>query len=130
MEVMDIYATTVERDGAFWLLRVEGPGGFDYWTQARNLREVETMARDLVASILEVEPDSFALDVEVRLPGEVAEHLRRAAELRDQAESAKHEAALEARRAARELRDDGLTVRDIGEALGVSYQRAHQLVSA
>jgi hypothetical protein len=39
-------------------------------------------------------------------------------------------AARERRIAARELKAKGLTVRDIGAALGISYQRAQQLVSA
>jgi hypothetical protein len=39
------------------------------------------------------------------------------------------EAAAEARLAAKELHDQGVPVRDIGRALGVSYQRAHQLAS-
>jgi transposase-like protein len=33
------------------------------------------------------------------------------------------------RAAARELADAGLTMRDIGQLLGISYQRAQQLVS-
>ncbi|MDO5697970.1 MAG: hypothetical protein Q4G51_08340 [Dermatophilus congolensis] len=35
----------------------------DRCTQARSLREVETMARDLVAVMTEAEPDSFELSV-------------------------------------------------------------------
>jgi hypothetical protein len=31
---------------------------------------------------------------------------------------------------AHEMADEGVPVRDIGEVLGVSYQRAHQLASA
>ncbi|MFC6011400.1 hypothetical protein [Nocardia lasii] len=37
----------------------------DQWTQARNLREVEPMARDLIATLLEVEPSSFEVAVEL-----------------------------------------------------------------
>jgi peptidyl-dipeptidase Dcp len=44
------------------------------------------------------------------------------------AANARKEAAVESRRAAKALRASGLTVRDIGAALGVSFQRAHQLV--
>jgi len=37
--------------------------------------------------------------------------------------------AEEARKAARELSENGVTLRDIGRLMGVSYQRAHQLVA-
>jgi hypothetical protein len=33
------------------------------------------------------------------------------------------------RRPARELSEDGVPLRDIGRLMGVSYQRAHQLVA-
>jgi hypothetical protein len=36
---------------------------------------------------------------------------------------------VEARQAARELRARGMPLRDIGRALGISYQRAYQLAS-
>jgi hypothetical protein len=39
------------------------------------------------------------------------------------------EAADEYRAAARQLKDQGLSVREIGRLLDVSFQRAHQLVS-
>lgn len=46
----------------------------------------------------------------------------------DQASRLQNDAALERRAAARVLRDTGLTYTDIGVALGISYQRARQLV--
>lgn len=49
------------RDGQFWLIRVPE---VDRATQARHLREVEAMARDLIAIMEDVAPDSFALDVQ------------------------------------------------------------------
>ena len=36
----------------------------------------------------------------------------------------------EARELARELADRGVSIRDVGEALGVSFQRAQQLIAA
>lgn len=125
---MSTYAATAERDGRFWVVHVLGDG-FDHWTQARHLREVQEMARDLVATMLEIESDSFELDWSVALPATVREHLDNAARLRAESERTNREAAKEARLAARGLKDQGLTVRDIGEAMGISYQRAHQLVS-
>lgn len=95
-----------------------------------HLREVEEVARDLVAVMLDVDADSFDLEVSVQLPEEVAEHLARADALRKEAASAQAAAAAEVRAAARALADQGMPLRDVGKALGISYQRAHQLVSS
>jgi hypothetical protein len=40
------YRVDVERDGRFWLIHVPA---VERWTQARNVREIEPMARDLIA---------------------------------------------------------------------------------
>lgn len=124
---MKTYRVDVERGQKYWLVRVPE---VDRSTQARHLREVEAMARDLVAIMTDADPESFALDVHIELPGEVSAHLERSARLRDEAAKAQSEAAAESRAAARELAADGLPVRDIGIALGVSFQRAQQLVKA
>jgi hypothetical protein len=116
-----------------WLIRIPGLGSYPedgLPTWARNLAEVEPMTRDLIAVYLDVPEDSFGVEIRVELPSAVQEHLRRAAELRNRASHAQAEAADEYRLAARELRVSGLTVRDIGAALGVSHQRAQQLASA
>jgi hypothetical protein len=54
--------------------------------------------------------------------------LDRSAELREQAARSQAQAAQLARRAARRLRDQGLPLQDVGTALGVSFQRAKQLI--
>jgi len=122
-----IYHAEASRDGKFWLVFVPE---VDRHTQARNLAEVELMARDLVAVMLEVPPDSFELDVSIELPLDVRQHLQRSKQLREESDRAKHDAAVEVRLAAKGLRGQGLTVRDIGRTLEVSYQRAHQLVNS
>lgn len=126
MEVMRTYRVDVERDGRFWLLRVPEVGV----TQARHLREVEAMARDLIALVGDGEPSSFGLDVHVKVPAATRRRLQRAERLRDQARNSQAQAAEELRAAAQELSRSGLPLRDIGQLLGVSYQRAHQLVSS
>ncbi len=122
---MSSYQVTVQRGDRFWLVHVPE---IDQWTQARHLREVEEMARDLIAIMTGVEPHSFELDIEINMPSGVAEHVQRASELREVARTAQAQAAQELRDAARELRQSGMPLRDVGQMLGVSYQRAHQLV--
>lgn len=126
MEVMGVYHARVDRDGRFW--RVYVPE-IDRVTQARHLREVEEMARDLVAVMDDVEPDAFELVVTYRLPTSVEEHLARAKELRQESDRARAEAAAESRAAVHELVDAGLPLRDIGRLLDLSYQRVHQLAA-
>ncbi len=123
---MTTYHARVVRGDVFWLVHVRE---IEHYTQARNLGEVEPMARDLIAVMKEVAPQSFNLDVSVELPDEVTVHLKRSQALRQESDRTKHLAAQEVRVAAKELRERGLTVRDIGAALDVSYQRAHQLIS-
>ena len=97
MAVMDTYTARVERDGRFWLIHVPQ---VDRYTQARHLREVEPMVRDLVAVMLDVDPASFAVAVDIALPKSVTVHMAAAGKLRDQAAEANHRAAEEARAAA------------------------------
>lgn len=122
---MKRYRVDVDLGDRFWLVHVPD---LDRSTQARHLREVEGMARDLVAVMLDVAPDSFDLDIQVATPPAAADHLHRAETLRDSARQAQAAAAAELRKAARALRQEGLPLRDVGQVLGVSYQRAHQLV--
>ena len=53
-----------------------------------------------------------------------------AEQLREQSRLAQASAAAEVRHAARLLTEQGLGLCDVGAVLGVSYQRAHQLVSS
>lgn len=121
------YRVHCERDGRkYWFVRVpEVSGAF---TQTRRLDEVEETARDVVALLLEAPHDSFDLEVEVHLPDAVDDKLARARDLRRHAEHEQAEATDLTREAARKLADRGLTVRDVGRILGVSFQRAQQLI--
>jgi hypothetical protein len=119
------YHAEVDRDGRVWRVRVPE---VQRTTQARNLSEVEPMARDLIAIMDDIPADSFSLDVTITLPADVQEELERSAELRQDAARSQAQAAAAARRAARRLRDQGLPLKDVGQALGVSFQRAKQLI--
>lgn len=123
---MEQFKATVERGQRFWLVTVDGIGT----TQARNLREIDVMAKDLVAVMREVDPADVEVFYDVRMPEEAQAHLVEAERLRAEAASAQARAAAEVRVAAAELKGYGMPLRDIGELLHVSYQRAHQLVTA
>ncbi len=121
------YQVTAERDGRFWLVHVPA---VERYTQARNIPEIEPMARSLIHAMTDEPEAAIEIDVEIKVPQAVTDHRNRARELSEQAAASKAEAALEARLAARALKDAGLTVRDIGTYLDVSFQRAQQLTSA
>ena len=120
-----VWNASARQVGKFWYIKIVGLGGS---TQARSVKEIDVMVRDYISIMTETEPDSFDVTMQLLLPDDVAATLKRAGELRDIADSARKEAAIESRRAAKALRASGLTVRDIGAALGISFQRAHQLV--
>lgn len=122
---MTTYHALARRVGEFWAIYVDGVGP----TQARRLGEIEDMARDLVASLTGVDLVSVDIDVRIELPDGVRHSLARAKSARTTEEQARAEAVRSYRSAAQELRDEGLTVREIGTLLGVSYQRAHQLLA-
>jgi len=122
MKSYKVRATLV--DNGSWHLEVPEVGRS---TQARHVKEIDTMARDLIQIMTGEPAESLALNVELVLPGEAADHWRRAQELREQAERLQTEAAKESRETARFLKSQGLSLRDIGAVLGISFQRAHQL---
>jgi len=121
------YHARVERSGKYWAVRITE---LDSWTQARHLREVDAMARDLISLDLDVPPDSFDLAVDIVTPAVAAEHLARSVELAERAEVARAASTAEIRAAARSMHDQGISLRDVGALLGISHQRVHQLISA
>lgn len=120
------YEVRVRRDGRFWYVGIPSLEGA---TQARRLDEVDQMAREYIALVTGDE-SPIELDVHIELPSKVRDLVTHVAVLRTEAEARQREASVEARQAAVMLKADGLTVREVGRALGISHQRAQQLVSA
>ena len=121
------YEVTVRRDGRFWYVDIPALDGA---TQARNLSEIDEMAKDYIAEATGTPADQLEIVVTIELPADVQAHLAAASALRDEEAHARARAAEESRAAARALKSQGLTVREVGAALGISHQRAQQLVSA
>lgn len=123
---MKDFRARVAREERWWVADVAELG---VATQARQLSDVRSRTVDLIATALDCEPEDIAVEFTISLPTDVSAELDRARELRAQAAQAQHDAAVAVRAAAARLRAQGVSIRDIATALGVSYQRAHQLVS-
>lgn len=122
-----VWRIRVERGQRYWVIWVDGLHG---GTQAKNLSEVEPMARDFISGMSGETPETFDLETEIDLPASVAAHLKNADALIAESRKARAKATAETGAAAKELQASGLTLRDIGIALGMSYQRAQQLIKS
>src|SRR6218665_619906 len=89
------FAVTIERHGRFWEIEIPDiEGGY---TQARNLAEVDLMARDCIAAFKGIAADSFEIDLRVKLPDPGPKRLRDAQALAEQAATAQAQAEAESR---------------------------------
>jgi DNA-directed RNA polymerase specialized sigma subunit len=121
------YHAEVTRDGKFWLIRIPEIGRS---TQALRYKDVPVMASELIEIMEGISADAYNLHLDVVLPSEVKDHLARAEVLREEAAHKQSEAAAESRAAVRELLSQGLSQREAGEVLGLSFQRVSQLVNS
>ena len=85
--------------------------------------------REAMAYQAGISPDEINVAVDVILPANISELKARAEMQREQAEKLAAEAQQSARDVALAMKEDGMTVRDMGEILGVSYQRAQKLAA-
>lgn len=119
------YHADVIRDGKFWLIRVPE---IDRSTQALRYRDVSAMASELIEIMTGLGSADYDLHLRVQLPSSVQDHLARAEVLREEAARNNAEAAAESRAAVRELLAQGVSQREAGQLLGLSFQRVNQLV--
>lgn len=127
---MTTYAANVTREGKWWMVRVPEISGL---TQARRLSEAELMARELVAVTENVPLGDVEVTLTVESVGDVSGIPTRLANIvaqRQQAVELERRASSEAVELAKALASVHVPLRDVGTVLGVSYQRAHQLVNS
>ena len=121
------YTATARRDGQWWVVQCDQlPAAI---SQVRRLDRAAETHREAIAFVAGVAEADVEVDVSPVVFEPVASQLRRVAELCETASGAEREARTLWSASARSLHESGMTVRDIGTVLGVSYQRAHQLVS-
>ncbi|MCS3844565.1 hypothetical protein [Microbacterium sp. AK031] len=127
---MTAYEATVVRDGKWWMVSVPAIDGL---TQARRLSEASDMAREYIAASQDVPLETVSVTLSFAPIGEVEDVTDRVAaivEERARAAELEKAAAQHATELARTLAAADVPVRDIGAILGISHQRAHQLVSS
>jgi predicted RNase H-like HicB family nuclease len=116
-----------QRSGPWWAVEVqEIPGLF---TQTKRLDQIAEMVRDAAATLTGEPEENFEVVVAVHFGGEVDSVVDAAREAARLLAEYQAKAAATSTKAAASLADEGLTVREVGEVLGVSHQRAHQLIS-
>ena len=123
------YTANAYLDGKWWMVEIPEVNGL---TQARKLTDVTQMAREFIAVTQDVPADSFELELRIERVHEldIAERVAKIQAEKEQAAALEKSAMDESRALAQDLAKQSLTVREIGVILGVSHQRAHQLLSA
>ena len=123
-----VYEVRAQRRGGWWVIRVPEVRGVH--SQARRLDQVEDMAKDALALALDVSEDSFDVNVIPEVAEDMRQAMARVDDLRKQLESTEHELRRSVERITLLLRKENLTLRDVGQLVGLSYQRVAQLVDA
>lgn len=126
---MTNYRAEVTRDGKWWMVSIPELDGL---TQARRLGETEQMAREFIAVTTGQPIEEVSVELTINVPGVENAGTRADAIRRERAEAAALEARAiaESKRLAQDLAAKSVPVRDIGEILGVTFQRASQLVNS
>jgi hypothetical protein len=124
MKQFHVHAT---KSGTWWAVTIdEDPRA---QTQARRLDKIEAAARSVLVDMNVLGPNEAARFT-ISIDADDLESLRNVAiGAKRTALNAAEQASEAARTFARRASEEGLPVRDIGALLGMSYQRAHQLLA-
>lgn len=122
------YVAVARRSGRWWAIDVPEVAGV--FSQARRLADVAPMAREAIALMLDVSPRSFDVVVRPILPSSLEMIVQEARQARVNAQEMQLEAGQRSARALRALERADMPLRDAGELLGISHQRAAQIAKA
>lgn len=128
MKKRPTYRVLTKRSGDWWAIQVPELDGV--FSQARRLDQVEAMARDAIALMVEVPEDSFDLEMAVSAPESLSDLLEAYRRERDVADKSSIRAAELAVEIVSRADDEHLTVRDLGELMRLSFQRVQQIRSS
>lgn len=128
---MNSYQVTVTREDGLWVADVWGANLGPAATDAIRFPDLDIEVRDLIAGLTDADPDGLRLTWRYVIDGkDVTEAVARLVEAETQLRDATRVREQARSQALRELASAGLAQAAIGEVLGVSHQRVHQLLKA
>jgi predicted RNase H-like HicB family nuclease len=123
---MKRYTAIFERDeSGLWLARIASIRGCH--TYGRTLEQARTRLREALGLWID-RPEDAVITEAIRLPADLRTAIQRSRRTRERAEREQENAQTETRAAAEALVEEGVSLRDAGELLGLSHQRVQQLV--
>ena len=123
----ETYRAIAELDGDWWVVTVPDLRGV--YTQGRTYEQARTMARDAIATMLDVARDRVAVTMDVRLPNHAEDAIGEVARARAARDEAAATEQRKLRESARRLKAAGVKVVDAAALLGISKQRVYQLLA-
>ncbi len=117
------YEVVAKRWRRGWELHIAGVGV----TQSRSLADAEEMARDYIASDLDIDEDSFDVRVTPEVGNGVDQKVEQTRGEISAAALAQTRAAESSRALVNELKELGLSGKDMAAVLGITPQRVSQL---
>ena len=130
------YQVRIWQEDGWWLARVmaASDGGdtspLNALTQARSLAKIESMARDLIATVLDSDEDAFDLQFEYQLPGNSGDLVCQARGARAFLDAAQDLWQERSATAAMALAEEGYSLRETATLLGLSHQRVDQILGS
>ncbi|MFK4637222.1 DNA-directed RNA polymerase specialized sigma subunit [Paenarthrobacter histidinolovorans] len=117
------FEAIAHKEGKWWEIHIHE---LDRVTQASRTKDIQAMATDLAAVVLDVDPDEVTVHVTLRPPGDVMERWSQARADLERAQELSAKGAAESRAIVAELSKD-FTITEVARMLGISTQRVSQL---
>jgi predicted RNase H-like HicB family nuclease len=124
---MKHYTAQATRSGKWWALTVDGLKGAH--SQVKRLDQAEESVREVISLMTGDRPDSFTVDVLERLSPDLEKNLRSYIEVLNAFSELERRLSEAQAATVQELIGNGLTMRDVGSLMGLSYQRVGQIAS-
>lgn len=117
------FEAIAHKEGKWWEIHIHE---LDRVTQASRTKDIQDMATDLAATVLNVDPDEVTVHVTLRAPGDVMERWNQARADLERAQELAAKGAAESRDVVADLSKE-FSITEVARMLGISTQRVSQL---